>query len=181
MKSLWIMCAICVISTTYLCAFYEEPQNKNKPPLIDDCGCSEPVNIEEKCATGCAAIPDTKFSKENFLQTIRTYAKDPLTKQSAALETLLFYGKETQKWLAETSFLDKEHMDILQRELQKKHVAISLRIVDENNDLRLELEPTIVKVGEKYHQHIHKTKDMQEVEISGTIKRVGVDHLWSRF
>ncbi|WP_372369871.1 hypothetical protein [Candidatus Uabimicrobium sp. HlEnr_7] len=186
MKSLWAMCTLCMVSVAYLWAINDDTFTEEKQQIVpttqDDCGCSPQPQIET-CVTGCAAIPDTTpaLTKKDFLRNLHLFANEPLSSKSLALETLLFYGEVTQNWLPETSVLDKEHLQFLQRELQKTHVEIQLRVVDEKGIVRIELEPTVVKIGDKYHQHVHKTQEIQSLEISGTIKRVGLYHLWSRF
>ncbi|BBM82007.1 hypothetical protein [Candidatus Uabimicrobium amorphum] len=189
MRSSLIMCAICICSLVYLWATNENENkslNIDKPRVdkkaSDDCGCAPQISTSG-CVTGCGAIPDTTpaITKDEFMKHLQAFANSPIDEQSLDLETLLFYGKETRKWLPEQSILDEDHLRFLQRELQKTHAEIQLRVIDDEGNVRIELEPRIVEIGQKYHEHIHTTHDMQELEISGTIKRVGVHHLWSRF
>lgn len=183
MKSIYVMCVLCVSSLMYLWATTEKeptdyPVVKNANNRI-----SAPQSIEKGCAVGCAAIPDEtpNFTQQDFIKHLKKFATQPLDKASIDLETLLFYGKYTKQWLPQTSMLDAEHALFLQRELQKTHVKIELRVTDERGQVRIELPPTLVEIGTKYHQHVSQTHDMQPLEMSGTIKRVGVHHLWSRF
>ena len=189
MRSSLIMCVLCIFSAVYLWATNEN-ENKNikvNKPLVDnktsdDCGCI-PQKTTSGCVSGCGAIPDTTpaITKDEFMKHLQAFARTPITEPGLDLETLLFYGKETRKWLPETSVLDDEHLQFLQHELQKTHAEIQLRVTDDKGIVRIELKPRVVEIGQKYHEHIHLTRDMQQLEISGTIKRVGVHHLWSRF
>ena len=69
----------------------------------------------------------------------------------------------------------------LRRELARDHAVIAMRVIDEHGVVRARLHETRVKVGKKRHIHFSEYTRMQPFETSGTVVRVGLGHIWSRF
>ena len=69
---------------------------------------------------------------------------------------------------------------MLERELDRRHALLSVRLVDAAGKERLRLGPTRVPLGEKQHRLAEDTTDLQAPEVSGTVRRVGLHHLWTR-
>jgi len=141
-------------------------------------------NGVEVCATGCSAVPglDKDLTEAKFRELIAAYATQPMTEESEALEALLFHGAATRALLETATFeLDAERADFLRRELAITHARVDVRVIDEHGRERMHLGETRFPLGEKQHVHAHETARLQSPEVSGTVHRVGVKHLWARF
>lgn len=138
-----------------------------------------------ECATGCAAAPaDTEaLAPAEFRRLLAAFAAEPMSEESPALETLLFHGAESARLLAEEGpgLLDSRRLAFLERELGRTHVRLAVRVVDERGVERMRLGPRRLPWGEKQHLHPDRTTDLQPPELSGTVRRVGLHHLWTRF
>lgn len=137
----------------------------------------------ELCASGCALSnhPTEKLSKTTFQRLISEFAAEPMSEDSEALESLLFYGSQTQK-LAEsvgTYPLDQRRAAFLSQQLHRNHAVVSFRIVDERNAIRATLAPTRVPLDIRHEFQVDRNR-LQPMEASGTVKRVGLHHLWTR-
>jgi len=137
----------------------------------------------EVCATGCAALPalDRDLSADEFERLLAAYAVQPMSGESAALEALLFHGAAAGALLDTLGGeLDAEREAFLRRELTRTHARLDVRITDETGVVRLHLGDTLIPLGEKQHLHPHDTNNLQTPEVSGTVHRVGLKHLWAR-
>jgi len=100
---------------------------------------------------------------------------------SEALEALLFHGASTLSLLDNLGGdLDAEREAFLRTELAHTRAILDVRIVDEFGTERLHLGETSIPLGEKQHLHPHETTSLQPPEVSGTVHRVGLEHLWAR-
>jgi hypothetical protein len=75
--------------------------------------------------------------------------------------------------------LDAERSRFLWNELARSHAHVSIRLVDEHGEIRSWLEPTEVPFDRR-HVFNMKTRRVQPLVTSGTVKRVGLYHLWTR-
>ena len=139
---------------------------------------------KEKCTTSCSLakhkIPD--FTPYDFEQTLAAYAERPATEVSEELEKLLFYGLDTKEYLKTVGHgeLPAAHLAYLQSELKRDHAIVELRLVDDNEVVRVTYGPTSVPLGAK--QHLAPVgEDLQAMEFNGTVMRTGVNYLWSRY
>lgn len=135
------------------------------------------------CATGCAAEPQggDGLGITQLEGWLRRYAAAPVEHPGVALETLLFYASEVRELAALQGLgeLDEEHKRFLLREISRSEAILEVRFVDALGRERLRLDPTEVPLGVKQHL-FPRTEDLQVPEVSGTIKRVGLGHLWAR-
>ena len=134
------------------------------------------------CATGCAALPRSadELSEPELEQALSAFAEAPCG-PSGALETLLFYGAQTRRWLDDgRRALPSGHEAHLRTELARTHATLDVRVVDELGVERLRLGERRVPLGVKQHLAVARTRDLQPPEVSGTVRRVGVDRLWAR-
>ena len=76
--------------------------------------------------------------------------------------------------------LDQQRLRFLRRELSRTQARLSVRIVDGEGVQRVRLGPVTMPLGIKQHLHADVCRRMQPPEISGTVYRVGQDHLWAR-
>jgi len=110
------------------------------------------------------------------------YASQPMSDQSPALEELLFFGAQSRNYLTslEGIEIDRDRLDFLQRELSRETVVVEFRIIDDEGRVRVGLPPTTVTLDQRYAFEPLNTHDFQPPEASGTVKRVGLNHLWQR-
>ncbi len=135
------------------------------------------------CASGCAASnhPTPLLVKDEFVKLINDYATQPMTEDSPALEALLYYGRQTEMYLDRVGAdaLDDQRLAFLQRELTRTHAYVSFRVVDDDGVIRVYLPPTRVALDIR-HEFTMDTHELQPLITSGTIKRVGLYHIWQR-
>ena len=154
----------------------EKPSPTIDPAHVD-------VPLDEVCATGCAAEPDPGKDVEakEIERWLRTFAE---TGSEEALEHLLFYGNATRARLASDSgaplLLSAGRELELRRELSRTHVFLDVRMIDERGIERLRLGAARIPIGEKQHLHAAETDRLTPPEVSGTVQRVGREHLWAR-
>ncbi len=138
---------------------------------------------EEVCASGCAASrhPTKQLTREHFHELLAQYATEPMDETSFALESLLYFGRQTQELLKEDGDapLDPLRSGLLQDELKKTHAKIEIRVVDEFGEIRTWLPPTRVPLDRR-HEFDMQVSNVQPLITSGTVKRVGLYHLWNR-
>ncbi|MCH8923966.1 MAG: hypothetical protein IIA67_12560 [Planctomycetes bacterium] len=138
---------------------------------------------QKVCSSGCAASshPTEKLTRENFQQLLRRFAVEPMDETSLAFETLLYYGRQTRDMLAGQSStgLDPLREELLRRELRRTHAKVSIRLVDEEGQVRASLPPTKVPLDRR-HEFKMDVQRVQPLITSGTIKRVGLYHIWAR-
>lgn len=143
---------------------------------------------DDVCATGCAAVRDSgeaPTSGELAALFERAHA-GPWSGANLALETLLFHGAETRAWLGDRdtyahSLAEQRFGERLDAELARQHAQLEVRFRTETGRTVLQLEPTRVPLGVKQHLWTADVDgDLQVPEISGTVRRVGLDHLWTR-
>ena len=138
---------------------------------------------QQVCASGCAASrhPTGVLSKAKYLWLLRRFAEQPTDENSSALETLLYFGRQTQLWMDKlgTRDLGAERVALLRRELKRTHAIVRFRIIDEYGVVRVTVPPTRVPLDRR-HVFRMETKDLPPLITSGTVKRVGLHHLWTR-
>ncbi len=134
------------------------------------------------CASGCAASrhPTAELKTGYFRKLMQTYVAGQ-SGESEALEELLYYGPQTVRLIRESGFcgLDSERRNFLWNELQTTHATISIRVVDESGMVRTRAESTRVPLDRR-HVFEMETNNLQPLVTSGTVKRVGLDHIWVR-
>lgn len=138
---------------------------------------------DQVCASGCALSrhPTGKLSSQRLGELITQYAREPATSPSPSLEELLYYGPQTRELIESEGIgaLNTDHAEFLWKELKRTHVKISLRVIDSSGVTRTWLPPTRVPLDRR-HVFEMETKNLQPLVTSGTVKRVGLDHLWVR-
>ncbi len=138
---------------------------------------------DQVCASGCAASrhPTMPLVNTEFHQLLHEFASQPIDESSPAFEKLLYYGKQTQERLQRYGHgsLDPLRKMALQRELKKTHASVQIRLVDEHGEVRSWLPPTSVPLDRR-HVFDMEAKGVQPLVTSGTVKRVGLYHLWTR-
>ena len=144
-----------------------------------------PTGLDEVCATGCSAASyvDGELSQAELARLLAVWESAPASPEGElALDTLLFYGPQTRAlaWRSGFDGLSHSRAKLLARELERDQARVSVRLVNEAGEERLYLPPTRFPLGEKQHVMAERTSDLQPPEVSGTVKRVGLSHLWVR-
>ncbi len=138
---------------------------------------------EQVCASGCALSrhPTGKLSSTRYLELIDAFSSGSDTQSKSALEELLFYGPQTKTMFADygPGNLSKSKTNLLTDQLQFSHAYVSIRVVDQQGIVRTWLDPTRVPFDRR-HVFEMQTKNLQPLVTSGTLKRVGLDHVWMR-
>ena len=138
---------------------------------------------EQVCASGCAASrhPTPALSWAKFRGLLARWQQEPLGQPTPALEELLFYGRQSLVYLSRvpSGELSRRRRRFLEKQLQRMHVAVAFRVVDEHGVIRVYLPPTRVPLDIR-HEFLMDTHDLQPLITSGTVKRVGLYHLWQR-
>lgn len=138
---------------------------------------------EEVCASGCAASnhPTEELTEAHFRKLLVELEYEPMNRTNNALEALLFFGPQTKAMLLEHGYgeLDSERAKFLWEELAVTHARISIRVVDQHGEIRTWIQPTRVPFDRR-HVFKMETENLQPLVTSGTVKRVGLDHLWTR-
>jgi hypothetical protein len=136
--------------------------------------------VNGSCQTGCRPPVLTARSIGEFAAWMGAVLATPVGSPSLALDSLLFHREDTLRWMANNS-LPKPWATFLARELSRTHAIIEMRLIDDKGVVRAHLPSTDVPLGVKTHSGFARRLDLQPFEISGTVLRVGLYHLWSRF
>ena len=138
------------------------------------------------CKTSCSlgdATDEVHLTVDEVAFWMEEWNGQPIGQSTEALDTLLFYGPDTEKALAELDLLplDDEHRDFLQRELARDEVIVEMRLLDEDGVERGHMGPERIPLKEKQHLVFAGTGALKHLETGGKVKRVGLGHLWSRW
>ena len=138
---------------------------------------------EQVCKSGCAlsSHPTADLSSKKFRELMTAFAGEPMSEDSPALEALLYFGRQTADWIERKGAapLDSKRAEFLSRELTRTHALVSFRIVDDRGVRRVWLPPTRVPFDRR-HEFRMEVEDLPPLHISGTVKRVGLHHIWVR-
>ena len=121
------------------------------------------------------------MKQNKFQRLLDEFAQQPMSENSPALEKLLYFGRQADRWIARhgTKPLDAKRARFLRRQLSRTHALVSFRIVDEHGVVRVHIPPTRVPLDRR-HVFTMQVKDLPPLITSGTVKRVGLHHLWTR-
>ena len=138
---------------------------------------------DKVCASGCAVSrhPTAKLTRSDFRHLIEQFADDPIDETSKPYEELLFYGRQTLDMMNRygVGALDENRENSLREELVRTQAKISIRVVDDDGEIRTSLPPTSVPLDRR-HVFTMDVNNVQPLVTSGTVKRVGLYHLWTR-
>ncbi|MCZ6767123.1 MAG: hypothetical protein O7D32_09360 [bacterium] len=139
---------------------------------------------EPGCQAGCSITnhPIEPLTDSDYHSLIRSVAVGGDAERVHALETLLFHGPQVGDLIDRlgTGPLADSEVETLRHELSKTHVRLWMRLVDQEGVVRASIENERFLIAEKTHVHFPDTQDMDALEISGTIFRTGLHHLWTR-
>ena len=98
-----------------------------------------------------------------------------------ALEELMYFGSQTRDMLQSFGIgqLDSQRAEFLWEQLKLNKAKVSIRVLDQSGDVRTWIEPTTVPFDRR-HVFEMQTNNVQPLVTSGTVKRVGLNHVWAR-
>jgi hypothetical protein len=136
------------------------------------------------CVAGCSIAnhPIESLTETDFLNLVDDFGSGTTTLSTEALETLLFHGSDTRAFLTQAGTVDltADQRTFLESELAKTHVRLWFRVVDDSDVVRARLDGALFAIGAKTHVHLEQNRNLPVPEISGTVHRTGVNHLWVR-
>ncbi len=144
---------------------------------------STPIVNPVECKAGCgdARHPTKILSVKEFHRLVAEYESEPRT-GGKALDALCYYGGQTLGFMDSEEFtLDVSKRALLKHELQKDQALLSVRLIDADGNVCLSMLEHRVPLGERNHLHVDSTTIATPPIISGTVKRVGLHHIWARF
>ena len=159
-------------------------------------GCAEPPPLIivhpdgtqetlEDCAKGCSApTPDETplLTEAEFRGALAEVASAPIGVDTVGLDTLLFHFSDLPQLFGKygDGGLSADKRAWLDREVARQTVDIGFRLVGEDGAILGALQQEIpLKI--KQHLVLQGTGALKRVEVSGKTKRVGLQHLWSRW
>lgn len=173
-----------ILSASGLFALPLIPRSTDGVPPVGPEPAHTSRNPEETCATGCAAVQDggPVLSEEEYRVLVDDFTQGVFDVRNAALDALLFHGSRTRDLVDRlgTGALDDVSRDMLDAELARTHAFLSVRLVAEDGTERVRLDRARIPLGEKQHLFPETAVGIPAPEISGTLQRVGVSHLWAR-
>ena len=179
MRAISIAAGVGLLCVTLAFTAERRPAPEPPPP-----GPDEVDDVPDVCSTGCSASPTAtgELGADEYLALLRAWGAEPLGADSQALDALLFHGRDVVELEVEhgTPGLGDEHRAHLLGEVSREGVWLAVRAVNDDGVERLRLAPTLVPLGEKQHLFPEHALDVTPPEISGTVHRVGVGHLWTR-
>lgn len=135
------------------------------------------------CASGCALSnhPTPHLTRSHFEKLIAGFSVEALDENSKSLEELLFFGPQTARMIRQSDSvaIDGLRLAFLKRQLEYGHASVSIRVVDEHGEVRSYIDPTRVPFDRR-HVFDMKANRVQDLVTSGTVKRVGLYHIWVR-
>ncbi len=169
----------------------ESPDAPTTPPRLVANPLAKPATrpvtepTADPCTTGCSIghheLP--VIDDDGLREQLALFAATKPGSESLALDTLLFHGAQTQAFLARDGapHLTTEQRQFLDTQLALTHVNVTFRIVDDAGLVHVTTEPHQVPLGIKRHLKAISPTGIATHELNGTVQRVGLHSLWSRW
>jgi len=134
------------------------------------------------CNTVCSLDnrPELTLSDDELASLLAAWATEEMDAPSLPLETLLFHGDSTLA-LLDGHEIPPERRSYLERELSRDRAVVEMRLVDVAGVVRGDLSPRPVPLIQKQHLAFAQTGSLGTFVTAGRVKRVGLNHLWSRW
>jgi hypothetical protein len=131
----------------------------------------------------CSLDPGDALGLAEFDELIARWQTERIGDPTLSLETLLFHGERTRALLATLPLdaLDDAHRDFLDRELARDSVTVEMRLIDATGRVRGEAGGYDLPLVRGNRLAFEGTGDLGFLVTGGKVKRVGLDHLWSRW
>jgi len=138
------------------------------------------------CAGGCETAPslnDDELDRATFEHLLEAVAAQPIGDPSIELETLLFHSAQTKALIAAygPGPLSASQASFLNDQLTRDQVRVEMRVLDAQGRSHATLSPEVIPLVDKQHLHLHTEGQLGELIAGGRVRRVGVNHLWSRW
>lgn len=136
------------------------------------------------CAETCSLSEAPSLQTEaQFRQSLQAWLSLEMDAESLPLDTLLYYADSTAHFLVALDGLRLEspRRAFLLRELERTQVTMEMRLVDDSGALRGTVLAAGIPLGEKQHLRFRSTGSLGHLESGGRVRRVGLNHIWSRW
>jgi hypothetical protein len=136
------------------------------------------------CAETCALSEAPEVQSEaEFRASLNAWLATDMKSESLDLDTLLYYAGSTAHFLAALGELDLDPVRgaFLQSELARTQVTMEMRLVDDSGAIRGTVLAAGIPLGEKQHLRFRSTGSLGHLESGGRVRRVGLNHIWSRW
>ncbi|MCP4804601.1 MAG: hypothetical protein GY913_07210 [Proteobacteria bacterium] len=145
-------------------------------------GSVDPADCKTTCSLG-DHVEDDHLDHGQIGALFEMWNEQPVGEPTIELETLLFYAPDVLEHLAERGSpeLDTVHQAFLTRELARDRATMEMRLLAEDGTVRGTLVARDIPLKEKQHITFEGTGSLGHLETGGKVKRVGLDHLWSRW
>jgi hypothetical protein len=131
------------------------------------------------CGVTCAPPPTQPPSAAELRALLREVAAAPTGAHTDAIDALLFVGPHTRAHLdAHPGLLPESHEAWLRDELARQTVKVAFRLQDDTGVLAS--GEASVPLGRKQHLELDGGL-LGPLSVSGSVKRVGLHHLWTRW
>ena len=134
------------------------------------------------CAGGCsAAAPDEEpLGRDRLSSLFGALSNQPPGTPGAELDEILFAGVEAAAHLENENLrLDPAWTRFLKAELERQEARIQVRMEGEDGSMAIRVDK-IVHLGKRTHVAPERTRGLTPPEVTLTVRRVGLHHLWIR-
>ena len=143
------------------------------------------TEVVEDCNKGCnAPTPDEThlLTEAEFRTALTEIANNPVGAGTLGLDTLLFHFTDVPELFARygDAPLTEGHRAWVDRELSRTTVDVGFRLVGDDGQLLGSIQQHI-PLKTKQHLVLEGTGALKRIEVNGKTKRVGLQHLWSRW
>jgi hypothetical protein len=138
------------------------------------------AGLQVACSTSCAMGEPTvqTASQDAIAAWLQTWSKEPVDAPSDALDALLFFADDTAAALP-SPMLTPAHQAFLTRQLARNQATVEMRLIDDTGKIHAILAPQQIALSEK--QHLVFQSELGHLLTAGQVRRVGLNHLWSRW
>ncbi len=144
-----------------------------------------PTKKAARCKNGCSVNhhPVEELTKQRFRTLMKQYRAVENPRNNRPLDHLLYFGDHTEEFLKNTESvgLPAEKRRVLNQELRRDSVLLSLRMEDREGQVRLQFSSVRVPLGKKKKIPIKTAGDITPPKLSGAVKRTAENHLWMRY
>ena len=120
-------------------------------------------------------MPPTEAEVQSWME---RWSQEAVGVASPALESLLYFSDATRDAMPSSS-LDPQHRAFLRAQLSRTDATVEMRLVDDTGRVRAHLTAKEVALGEK--QHLSFQSEVGHLVTAGQVRRVGLEHIWSRW
>ena len=134
------------------------------------------------CAGGCsaAAPAEEALGADRLSSLFGALADQPPGAPCPELDEILFAGVEAAAYLEDRKpRLDPAWARFLSVELARQDVRVQVRVKGEDGSTGIRVDK-VVRLGKRTHVAPEHTRGLTPPEVTLTVRRVGLHHLWTR-